>query len=788
MPRQDQNPWESYPNYRNVTELAERNARRNVWDIQYRRILSVWPYMIASAILFMVVAASYLRYQTDVYELSISIVVEDNQEMGMSQALFSNRDPLNNQIAILKSPALARRVVDSMGLNYHAKIKGRFKDKELFQNISWRVLERPDSLRGEYIRFEGTPQGDGFTWKSGGLQGKAYWGKPFQIGAAKIILDQHKYRSGSSFICYEENPEREAFRLSDMLKVSSSKESNVLTISIKDVLPERAIAVFHYLVNNYNDQILQEKSRSLQQSLAFIQKRLTPLTDELDSIETALARYQSEKGIINRSTNGGLYLAKTQEYDQELNTIDLQKSVLQSAEAFLRSPSTKESQMMMPYVADSYLNGLLTQYQELRQERDKMAINVTAENPQLKLLEKRMSEVKENIDVQIANYKKNIRLLETNYTEKMGEAKRLLSNTPEEEKTLLEKQRQQNIKQSLFLMMLQRKEEAGIALAALSVKTTVIRQATVPDSPVSPKRKEILLGALFIGLWIPLGFTILKEFLNNKIISKSQLQQMASAPVLAELDEVEKSKHILEVGHKERSIFGEQVRALRANLKFYMKPGKNFFVMLTSSMSGEGKSFISANLARSFSLQEKKVALLEFDLRRPKLAERFGIKATHGLTHFLIGRAKFEELAIPVTEDGYLHLFASGPIPPNPSELLVKEKMDELFDYLEKHYDVIIIDTPPYGIVADAQLMKDRVDVTLVVARFRYTIREQVHEIEDWSRNNIFPNMAILFNGIRSKGYYGYKYGYYASKRKYGYSYYHGSKDGSSEQDSSNNE
>lgn len=776
MAQADNNPWESYPNYRNVSELAERNARRNVWDIQYRRILSVWPLMIISGVLLMIGAATYLRYQTDVYQLSTSIVVEDGQEMGLGQALFSNRDPLNNQIAILKSPALARRVVDSMGLNYHVKINGRFKDKELFQNISWRILNRPDSLNGVLLQFEGTPVQNGFRWKSGTATGIAKWGEPFQLNAVTVVVSEYKYRSGSPFFCYEEDAETEAFQLAESLSVQSSKESNVLTISIKDVLPARAIAVFYYLVRNYNDQMLQEKSKSLQQSLEFIQKRLAPLTLELDSIETAIAVYQAQKGFINRSTNGGLYLGKTQDYDEQLNQIELQKSILRSAEDFLRNPSTKESQLMMPYVTDSYLNGLINQYQMLRIEKDRMAMNVTAENPQLKLVEKQMQEVRENIDVQIAHYKKNIGLLEANYEAKMGEAQQLLSATPDEEKTLLEKQRQQNIKQSLFLMMLQRKEEAGIALAALSVKTTVIKQATVPKKPISPKRKEILLGALFIGLWIPLGFTILKEFLNNKIISKSQLQQMVSAPVLAELDEVEKSKQILEVGNKERSIFGEQVRALRANLKFYQQPGKKFFVMLTSSMSGEGKSFISANLARSFSLQEKKVALLEFDLRRPKLAERFGIKAKDGLTHFLIGRSSVDQLPIAVTEDGYLHLFASGPIPPNPSELLVKEKMDELFDYLEKNYDVIVIDTPPYGIVADAQLMKDRVDVTLIVTRFRYTIREQIHEIEDWCRTSIFPNTALLFNGIRSKGYYGYKYGYYASKRKYGYTYYHPSK------------
>jgi capsular exopolysaccharide synthesis family protein len=286
-----------------------------------------------------------------------------------------------------------------------------------------------------------------------------------------------------------------------------------------------------------------------------------------------------------------------------------------------------------------------------------------------------------------------------------------------------------------------------------------------------------MFGAFFIGLWIPLIFTFIRELLNRKIISKFQLQQMLSVPVLAELEQVEsKSGSLLEVGGNERSIFGEQIRNLRANLSFYTKPDKPFVIMLTSNMSGEGKSFLSANLARSFALQGKRVALLEFDLRRPKLSSRFGFKPVKGLTHYLIGNAEYDELPQQIAGDENFQFFASGPIPPNPSELMSSPKMDELFDNLYKNFDVIVVDTPPYGIVADAQLITSKVDITLVVTRFQFTVIDQVIEIENWHNTGVFPKIAVIFNGIRSRGYYGYKYGYYAYKRKYGYQYYHSDK------------
>lgn len=771
MQELEKNPWETYPGYRNVADLAQTNARKTVWDIQYRRVLSVWPWMIVSAFLFLGLAWAYLRYQKDMFEVNASIVVEDNQEITLGQALFSTRDPLNNQIAVLQSPTLMKRVVDSMGLQYKSLIEGRILDRDLYGIINWKVLDRP-SINKAGLRITIVPDSVSFQWSSGTLKGTGVWGKSFSIGQTLVLIEKNNTSLKQEFICYETDPWSEAFNLSSTLRAGSVRESNIVEIRLTDYLKERGVDVVNNIIKTYNNQVLEDKSKSLEQSIAFIQNRIIPLSDELDSIETGLARYKSQKGFIGTTANGEMYLTKTQEYNDQLNQSELQKNIIVSVENFLRNPNTKDEQLSLLGINDQYLQGLVAQYQVLRNDRDKLAITATEANPQLQIIDKRLSEIKINIEVQLANYKRNIQLAEQNYRRNMASAQSMLTSTPKEEKSLLEKMRQQSIKQSLFLLLLQKREESSIALSAVSVKTSVLKPPRIPSTPISPPRKQIMLTLFAIGIWIPLLITILREFLNNKIISRNQLQQMLSAPVIAELDLVENSKDIIELKSKDRSIFGEQVRALRTNLRYYAKEGKPFYIVITSSMSGEGKSFISANLAASFSLQGKKVALVEFDLRRPKLSKRFDQKAKAGISTVLIGKDEPKNIIVPVFEEGHVDLFPSGPIPPNPSELMSNGRMKLFKDYLDANYDVIVIDTPPNGIVADAQLLNHWATVVLVITRFQMTQREQIREIEDWNQSGLFKPLAVVFNGVRVKGYYGYKYGYYYTKRRYGTGYY----------------
>lgn len=252
---------------------------------------------------------------------------------------------------------------------------------------------------------------------------------------------------------------------------------------------------------------------------------------------------------------------------------------------------------------------------------------------------------------------------------------------------------------------------------------------------------------------------------------------MTNIPVLAELEQADSTENFpFIIEGNNRSMFGEQIRSLRTNIDFYLNAAKPVnYVVITSSVSGEGKSFLSMNIAKSYSLQGKRVALLEFDLRRPKIHKALNMSDIKiGLTSFLLGKYNCAEMVIPINSkpEEKFDLFPSGPIPPNPQELVSNENMKKLKEYLDANYDIVIVDTPPYGIVADAQILGRWADVTLIVTRFQQTVREQIQEINEWNERGLFKSIAIVFNGVKNSGYFGYKYGYYYYKRKYGYNYY----------------
>jgi capsular exopolysaccharide synthesis family protein len=299
------------------------------------------------------------------------------------------------------------------------------------------------------------------------------------------------------------------------------------------------------------------------------------------------------------------------------------------------------------------------------------------------------------------------------------------------------------------------------------------------NATIQPSRSKVLIAFILLGLVLPLLYAIIKEVLNRKVISKRQLQAMTNIPVIAELAQADNTERLpFVIDGTQRSMFGEQIRSLRTNINFYTSAGRaTNFILITSSVSGEGKSFLSMNLAKSYSMQGKKVALLEFDLRRPKITKALGLSADKpGLSSVLIGKSQVADIIMPVGNGSNekLDFFPAGAIPPNPQELISGDYINSIKQYLDENYEVIIIDTPPFGIVADAQILGQWADVTLIVTRFQQTVKEQIQEINEWHDRNIFKSIALVFNGVRNKGYFGNKYGYYYYKNKYGYSYYSG--------------
>lgn len=779
MKEEGNNIWESALN---KTESDQNNhqiaLKNNSLDLDFRRILATWPFILLFGLIGYAFGSIYLRYATTIYTVSTSISLEENQEVSLGQALSGNRrDPFNDKIAYFKSPSLAGYLVDSLQLQYHAEAQGRFKDKDFYKVIKWKIYTEPGEEVPE-INFSLLPKDSGFHFVSGTVEGDAHWGFPFLLNKNKVIVDKIvDFKSQSPILCYSENRMVAAFALSKGIDILTTKESNIINIKYTDISNERATDILNGLVGLYNRVLEQDKSLGFSQAIVFIEQRMAPLRKELDSVESSLASFKSSRGIVGSSAGSDLYLQKVQDYDKQLTQINILESTIKAVEEFIKNPNLKDADLAFVGVDNPTLQSMLMQYQQMRQQRDKIALTAQETNPTLLLMDKNLADLKSNMEKQLINYRSNLAIAQTTYQQKIGVATDVIRGAPIAEKELMDKTRFQNIKEQLYLTLLQKREEAAIAKASVTINTKVLYPPVKHNATLNPSKSKVLFTSVLIGLILPIIFAIFKEVLNRKIISKKQLQGMTNIPVLAELEQAESTENFpFIIEGNSRSMFGEQIRSLRTNIDFYLNAAKPVnYMIITSSVSGEGKSFLSMNIAKSYSLQGKRVALLEFDLRRPKIHKALNMSDVKvGLTSFLLGKYTCEEMVIPINSkpDEKLDLFPSGPIPPNPQELVSNDNMKKLKAYLDANYDIVIVDTPPYGIVADAQILGRWADLTLIVTRFQQTVREQVQEINEWNERGLFKSIALVFNGVKNSGYFGYKYGYYYYKRKYGYNYY----------------
>lgn len=777
MNREDANVWEKRRGGYEYDSVPMSTASAGSVDIDFKRMLSIWPFILLFGLIGYAVGNIFLRYTNETYIASTSLSLDDKEEISLTKVLFGDiNQSFNDKIEFLKSPSLAYRVVDSLQLQYSAKAQGRFKDKNFYGILKWRILNISDPEDPE-IDFTIFPKKNGFRYVAGSIEGNAVWSVPFFIGKNQVQIDKLMEIGGEAPVFCESRKRQDvANELSSRIEIQKSNSSQIITIRYSDISNDKAIDVLNGTVRLYNISIEQVKSKGYTQAVNFIEQRMEPLRKELDSIESSLAAFKSSRGM---SSSSDLYLQKMQSYDNELTRISIMESTIKAVEDFMKNPNIKDADIAFVGIDNPGLQSVLSQYQQLRQQRDKLMLTAQETNPSIMLIDRNLSDLKSNMENQLQSYRNNLRIAQNTYQSKIGSASSALKSIPIAEKELMDKTRFQNIKEQLYLTLLQKREEAAIAKASITVNTTIYNPATKSNTKISPPREIVLSVAVLIGFLIPLIFALIKELMNNKLVSKKQIQKITDVPVISELEQVQNSDtSAFAIEGSQRSMFGEQIRSLRTNLNFYIDANKKTnYILLTSSVSGEGKSFLSLNLAKSYSLQGKKVALLEFDLRRPKISKALGFNDIKtGLSGMLLGKENPSDIIVSVvnTENEKLDLFPAGAIPPNPQELIAGEKMKSLKEYLDSNYDIVVVDTPPFGIVADAQILGQWADVSLILTRFNQTLKEQVVEINEWKKRGVFQSMALVFNGIKNSGYFGYKYGYYYYKRKYGYNYYSG--------------
>jgi uncharacterized protein involved in exopolysaccharide biosynthesis len=417
MIKDDFNVWEN--KNMNVDSNAGQTTklRTNSIDIDFRRVMSIWPFILLFGLLGYVGGMLYLRYTDVVYIVTTSISIEEDREVTIGQALFGNeRDPFNDKIAFFKSPTIASYVVDTLGLQYNAHAQGRFKNKDFYKAIKWYIIKDKPGGDVPEINFSIVPRKDGFSLKEDDKEEKEQWGVPFKVkGQTVVVLKLQDIKSEAPIYCYSRRTLASAFALSKNMNITTSKESNIITISYPDVSSDRAIDILNTLIRLNIDIMEADKSRTYSQAIRFIEDRLTPLAKELDSIENSLAHFKSTRGISDMSAMSQVYLQNIADYDKQLTEISIQKGTIAQLELFIQNPSLKQTDLSFVGVNNPTLQALLQQYIILLQQREKLALTATENNPSLKLVDQNIADLRSNMNKQIAIYKDNLAVAEAAY-------------------------------------------------------------------------------------------------------------------------------------------------------------------------------------------------------------------------------------------------------------------------------------------------------------------------------------------------------------------------------------
>lgn len=787
MSNADYNIWEGKQTNVNDKEPAvvSSNTDRASFDINFKRILGLWPFVLLFALIGYSVGRIVLRYITPIYTVSTSVTIEaeESETSELEKMLLGKKKGVSlvDKISFFKSPALASNIVDTLGLHYHSESIGKFKNTDYYGIIDWRILNVVEKNDPVSLEFTIVPKSNGFQYSYEKKTGNAYWGIPFFIKNLKVVISKQRSISKGTIIkCFNNSKYNEAFALTRSLYVASVGQGNSLLIQYQDQNSDRAIDILNCLLKLQKNELEKDKSIGYSKTIDFIDQRLEPLGRDLDSIENSLAQFKIENGIVGKATSLSTgYEDQIRIAEDALTQIRNKEMALKEVEDFIYNPKQFDSDLSFVNLEGTTLNSLCTQFQQYRKDRDRLSQYAQDANPKMRMLDKNIAELRNAMNRQVANYKMNLKVLKDNNLKLITEVKAKLIDAPTIEKEFTEKNRYKAIKEALYSSLLQKREEAMMNKASVNVDNKLIYPPLKSNAVINPSKTIVLSISILVGILLPIIFGVVKEITNKKVITKKNLQSNTSIPVLAELEEVKSFKSFpFAIGGNNRSMFGEQIRSLRTNMSFYLNAEKKTnFILITSSISGEGKSFLSMNIAKSYSLQGKKVALLEFDLRRPRISHALGlVDVESGLTSFLIGKSTVDEIVHTIIRDDIEHLdyFPAGYIPPNPQELISSKYMKVLKNYLEENYDIVVLDSPPFGIVADAQILGAWADITLVITRFNLTTIDQIKEINSWNERKVFKSMAMIFNGVKTSGYFGYHYGNYYYRRKYGYGYYYG--------------
>ena len=740
-------------------------------SIAYRYIRN-WYLFVIFLLLAFVGAFFYLVYSRPVYEVSSVVLIKDDKKgLGGNDFLkdlemMGGNKIVENEMEVFKSRSLMKKVVESLRLNVIYTKKANPVDVDLYgKSPIWMQIEqmkKPVYNQKFIVRLLNHAKFEIL------IEDKVAGEYSFGQVVYQPLLGKFRVFSNNTILKNNEDIDVQFANIDGIIQGNLGKldvsllnqKSTVIKLSYQETSPNRGKDILRKLHEAYILASLGDKNTEASNTLRFIDERLGLISNELTVVEKDVELYKSAAGFTDISSESNLFLEKVKETDSKLNEVGIQVKVLEGVEKFLNTPGSNVSSVTS-MINDPSLSLLISKLSELELQREKYARTVQVGNPLLETVNTQVSNTKAAIRENINNQKRGLIISRTNLAGLNRSIEASIRSIPKKEREFVSIKRQQGIKESLYLLLLQKKEETAISYASTVSDSRLIDEAFVSASPIKPIPNTIYLIAILIGLGVPILIINIKVILNDKISSRAELEQKTnSIPILGEVGN--KPKNIVGplLDTKSNNFIAEQFRILRTNLQYLIQGQKACKkILVTSSISGEGKSFISLNLAASLASAGQKVILINLDIRKPKLHEYLNLSNNKGIVNYLIGQGKASDF-VQLTSEPNLSFVASGPIPPNPAELLSSNKLQEFIKELENDYQYILIDCSPNGLVTDAQLAAPLVDATIFIVRHEYTPQRAMLPLSNLYDEKKFPSLTVIYNGVKGNASYGYGYGY----------------------------
>ncbi|MFD2937179.1 GumC family protein [Spirosoma flavum] len=718
--------------------------------------LRYWPWFVLSLGLAFAGAYVYLLYKQPVYRIQASLLLQD-EKRGNSQTnplkeleVYSPKKVVENELEVLKSSTLMARVVNTLHLDTRYFRNTSFGKREIYtESPVWVLVESANPVLYQKPLALSFPTAQSVRIDSG----KTYpLNQRIETPYGQLrILTRQSVNSKTQPVLVQAMPEGAAVSMYvDNLKVEpTSKTSTVIRLSLEDAVPQKGEAILNTLINTYNQAAITDKNKVVASTLQFVENRLRMVSGELASVEKNVEDYKSSLGITDLSAQATSFLQTTQQNDTQLNQVNIQLATLNDLQDFITTQSDKRGSTPATVgLNDPILLGEINKLSELELKRDGLMQTTSEDNPMLQTIDNQIKATKNNISQNIKTMKSMLTSSKEQYVSKNENLESSIRTIPQKERALMNITRQQTIKNNLYTYLLQKREEMAVTFATSVADSRVIDAAKSSGFPVKPV--GIVIYALFglVGLLVPTAAIAGKSSLNNRVTRRVDVENMTQVPILGEVMN-KRHRDILIVAPHQRSVIAEQIRSIRTNLQFGIGDAEEKQVMLfTSSMSGEGKSFVSLNLGASLALTGQPTVILEMDLRMPRLHQLFDIDNTVGLSSYLNGEATLADILKPVPGHPNYFIIPSGPLPPDPSELLGGANVKQLIDLLRNQFRYILLDAPPIGIVTDAQVVAPYADTTLFVIRHGVTPKHSLKLLDTLYREQRFQNLRIILNAV----------------------------------------